>query len=81
MCMASNEVILHLFVQVVLMHRLAVTTITRSFVDVLIGAQSCLMFLLKENRRVCCSSFIDKGTCLELFSPVAVLSISNEITH
>ena len=81
MCMESNEVILHLLVQVDLAHRLAVTIIRRFFVDILISEQTSLMFLLKENYRVCCSFFIDKGTCLEIFSPVTVLLFSNEITH
>jgi len=79
--MESNEVILHLLVQVALMHRLAVTNIRRFSVDMLISEQSCLMFLLKENHRVCYSFFNDKGTCLEIFSPVAVLLISYEITR
>ena len=46
--MVANEAILHLLVQVALMPRLAVTTVLKIFLDMLINElQSSIMYLLK----------------------------------
>jgi hypothetical protein len=66
--MVSNEEILHLLVQVALLHGLAATTVLKIFVNMLISElQSFLMFLLKENIVFAVASSLTRALVLKCF--------------